>query len=428
MSAYKKIELPNGTRVILVPHKDVSSVTVLTLYEVGSRYETEALSGASHYIEHMMFKGTERRPNTMSISRDLDAVGAEYNAFTSKDYTGYYIKLQADKLELAADMLEDMVYHSLYRPQDLDSERKVIIEEIRMYEDNPLMLVEELMEQEVFCGTPLGRRITGTVETMMGIGREELVKYRDAYYAPERTVVAIAGKFDEEEALALIRQKWGSRKPGKAAKPYLPFAAGRTCYNKPRVRLLTKETEQVQLALGFPAYPYGHPRLAALNVMSNILGGTMSSRLFLTVREKEGLAYFIRSASNPYQDVGTLAIQAGLAKDRLEQALNIIVKELHKIASSDVTAEELSRAKENIKGRTVLGLEDSSQLADWYAKQELLVRRTDTPEDKLKKIAAVTKDEVRRVAADIFRAKRMTTAIIGPYEDGTAFTKHAELL
>jgi len=375
-----------------------------------------------------MFKGTERRPNTMSISRDLDSVGAEYNAFTGKDYTGYYIKLQANKLDLAADMLEDMIYHSQYRPADLDSERKVILEEIRMYDDNPLMLVEELMEQELFRGHALGRRIAGSVETMMGIGREELVKYRDAYYAPERTVVALAGKFDEEDALALIKEKWGSRKPGPVAKPYLPFAVGQAGYAKPRVRLLTKETEQVQLVLGFPAYPYGHPRLPALTVMSNILGGTMSSRLFLTVREKEGLAYFIRSSANPYQDTGTFAIQAGLAKDRLEKALQIIAKELHRISSADVTAEELARAKENIKGRTVLDLEDSSKLASWYASQELLVRRTETPEDKIKKIVAVTKDDVRRAAADVFRAKRMTTAVIGPYKDDSAFLKHAEIL
>lgn len=428
MNNCKKVTLSNGTRVMLIPSVGTAAVTLLALYEVGSRYESLKINGASHYIEHMMFKGTERRPNTMAISKDLDAVGAEYNAFTGKDYTGYYIRLQADKFGLAADMIEDMVYHSVYRQADLDSERKVIFEEIRMYEDNPMALVEELLEEQLYRGSSLSRRISGTIGTMTGIKRDDLVRYRDSYYVPSRTVVAVSGLFEEGEVLKLLEEKFGSRPAGKEPKKFQRFDAAKAGYGGVRFNVGRKETEQVQLALGFPAYPYGDPRMPALNLMSIILGGTMSSRLFLTVREKHGLAYFVRSSINPYQDVGNLTIQAGLAKDRVHQAIGLILKEIDRIRSKDVTEEELTRAKDNLKGRLTLNLEDSSQLADWYAKQELMVKRAETPAEKLAKIFAVTRQDVRRAAADVFRNQRMTLAIVGPYADNKEFVRHAKVL
>ncbi len=428
MFEYKKLKLKNGVRAILIPHEETAAATVLALYEVGSRYEPAELSGASHYIEHMMFKGTTRRPDTLSISKDLDSVGADYNAFTGKDYTGYYIKLQADRLPLAVDMLEDMVYHSVYRPHDLMSERQVILEEIRMYDDNPMMLVEELMEEELFKGSTLGRRIAGSVESMMGIGREALVGYRDRFYVPQRTVVAVAGKFREKDAIKLLEKTYGVRPAAEPPKPFKKFSVGSADYVKTRVRLHKKDTEQVQLSLGFPAYPYGDPKLPALLLLSSILGGTMSSRLFLQVREKRGLCYFIRASINPYQDVGSLTIQSGLSKDRIHEALEVIMEELRKIRAKDVTKEELVRAKENLKGRVILSLEDSSQLADWYAKQELLQKKTESPEDRLKKIFAVTAGDIRRAAADVLRSARLSMAVIGPYDDEKPFFKHGEKL
>ncbi|MDD5251343.1 MAG: pitrilysin family protein [Patescibacteria group bacterium] len=425
---FKLIKLKNGTRVVLVPSHDTQAVTLLVQYEIGSRYETLKLNGASHYIEHMMFKGTERRPTTMDISRDLDSVGAEYNAFTGKDYTGYYIKLPADQFGLAADMLSDMLHGSLYRETDLRSERNVIIEEIRMYEDNPMMLVDTLMEEELYRGSPLGRSIAGSVETMNGIDRKPLLKYRDEYYVPERTVIAVAGRFDEAAVTELLEKHFGTRPARRSGANYRRFELKKAGYRAPRVKLRTRETEQVQMALGFPAYAYGDERMAALNVMSNILGGTMSSRLFTTVREKAGLAYFVHSSVNPYQDIGNLMVQAGLAKDKFEKGLQLIVRELKRISEKPVAAAELSRAKENIKGRLTLALEDSSRLADWYAKQELLIRKTESPEEKLKKIFAVTPAQVQRVAHDIFRRERMTLALIGPYDKGDKFLAHAKSL
>jgi predicted Zn-dependent peptidase len=427
MISHKKTELSNGTRVVLVPHRDTAAATVLVLYEVGSRYESLKSNGSSHYIEHMMFKGTTRRPTTMDISRDLDSVGADYNAFTSKDYTGYYIKLEAEKLPLAVDMLEDMLYHSAYRPKDLLAERNVILEEIHMYEDNPMMFVEELMEEELYGNTGLGRRISGTAQTMAGIEREALIAYRDAYYVPSRTVIAVAGKYDEDTVIALLEKTFGVRKEKKPPKPFEPFSFA-TGFTKPRVRIEHKDTEQVQLAIGFPAYGYPHPDLTALHVLSTILGGTMSSRLFMSVREKKGLAYSVRSSANPYQDVGNLVIQAGLAKAKVHQAIAIIMKELAKMKAKPVTAEELTRAKEYLKGKMLLGLEDSSHLASWFAQQELLKRRTDTVEERLAKVFAVTEKDIRRIANDVFRSKRMTMALIGPFRDAKPFVKHAALL
>ena len=428
MNEHKKLQLSNGLRVLLVPCEGTAAVTMLALFEVGSRYEGLKLNGASHYIEHMMFKGTERRPHTMIISRDLDSVGADYNAFTGKDHTGYYIKLQAGKFELAADMLEDMVYHSLYRQADLDSERNVIAEEIRMYEDNPMMLVEELLEEELYRGSSLGRPISGTVKTMAGIGRGDLVGYRDGYYVPSRTVLAVAGNFNEAEVMASLEAKFGQRRAAKEPRKFVRFDPAKTGQTKPRIHVRRKETEQVQLAIGFPAYPYGDARMPALNLLSIILGGTMSSRLFIEVREKRGYAYFVRAGVNPYQDVGNLTIQAGLSREHVHDATKVILKEVDRIRTKDVTAEELERAKENLKGRLTLSLEDSSHLADWYGKQELMMRKTETPAEKLAKIYAVDREAVRRAAVDVFKNKRMAMAVIGPYEDNRPFLRHGQVL
>ena len=428
--AYQKAILKNGTRVVLVPHRDTAAATLLVLYEVGSRYETAKLNGAAHFIEHMMFKGTTKRPNTMTISRDLDSVGADYNAFTGKDYTGYYIRLQADKLPLAVDMLDDMVHHSLYREKDIVSERKVIHEEIHMYDDNPMMLVDDLLEEEVFRGSTLGWRISGTDATMNGINRAPMLAFRNAFYVPARTVVAVAGRFDEKEVLKMLEASFGRGAKKREPKSFPKFSVAKAGYRGVRVRLHHKETEQVQVALGWPAYGLADSRLASLSLMSIILGGTMSSRLFLSVREKEGLAYFIRSSMGAYQDVGTFSIQAGLAKAPVHKALGIIMRETAKLKSTLVTTEELTRAKEYVKGKMLLNLEESSNLAEWYAKQELLQRKVASPEEKLARIFAVTREDIRRVAQDILKPSRMTLVAIGPYseKDKPAFAKHAAAL
>jgi predicted Zn-dependent peptidase len=423
----ERITLKNGTRVILVQNHETEAVTVLALYEVGSRYESKKLNGAAHFIEHMMFKGTKRRPNTMAISRDLDAVGADYNAFTYKDFTGYYIRLQSDKLGLATDMLHDMLYHSKFSAADVDPERKVIYEELRMYDDNPMMVVEERMEEELYNGSSLGWRIGGTVETMAGITRDGLVGFRDKHYIPSKTVLALAGKFDRESAIAMLEKTFGSVAKTKTPPPFTAFKP-LTPPKAPRVKLEYKETEQVQLAIGWPAYGYGHPLMPALKVMSIILGGTMSSRLFMQVREKRGLAYSVSCGTNPYQDTGHVTVQAGLAKERFDAALKVILAELKKMKDKDVTTEELKRAKEYFKGKMVLSLEDSSHMADWFARQELLQHRTETMDQRIAQMFAVTKADVRKVANDVFRRNTAAVAVIGPFKDPEPIAKRFETL
>lgn len=291
MSLYQKSTLKNGTRVIMVPSHDTQACTVLVLFEVGSRYESAKLAGASHFVEHMMFKGTKRRPTTMDISRDLDSVGADYNAFTGKDYTGYYIKLNAAKTELAVDMLNDMLFHSAYAHEECEREREVIKEEINMYEDNPMMLSEELLEGLVYDGT-LSRPIAGTHRTMDGIDRAALLRWRDAYCVPSRMVIAVAGKIDGR-IMKMLEAGFGRVPEPKKRPP--AFASSTLRGGGPRLALKQKETEQIQFALGFPGYPYGHPKMAALSVLSVILGGGMSSRLFTQIRERRGLAYSVRT-------------------------------------------------------------------------------------------------------------------------------------
>lgn len=418
MPSYTRTTLKNGTRVIMVPSHDTQACTVLALFEVGSRYETPKLAGASHFVEHMMFKGTERRPSTLGITRELDAVGADYNAFTGKDHTGYYIRLMADKAGLAVDMLHDMLFRSTYPEAECEREREVIKEEINMYEDNPMMQAEELLEGLVYRGT-LARPISGTHATMDGIRRGALVKYRDTWYAPSRMVIAVAGKIGPEMP-ALLESTFGTVpeppvKPGSYPASPLRLGGG------PRLALKYKKTEQVQLALGFPGLPYGHRGIAALAVLSNILGGGMSSRLFTEVRERRGLAYSVRSSLSPYQDVGNLVIQAGLTKARIDEGISVILAELGKAAKEGVTEEELSRAKEYIKGKTVLGLEESSALAEFFAKQELLQRKISTPEERLKRIDAVTREEVRAAAREAFRTPNISAALIGPFKDEARF-------
>ncbi|MEK9152121.1 MAG: pitrilysin family protein [Patescibacteria group bacterium] len=424
---HRIVHLSNCTRVVLVPHRDTAAATILVLYEVGSRYERHRVSGASHFIEHMMFKGTKRRPTTLSISRDLDAVGADYNAFTGKDYTGYYIRLQADKLPLAVDMLEDMLYHSNFSAKEINSERKVIHEEIRMYDDNPAAAVDEILEEELYRGSPLGWKISGTVETMMGIGRADLIAHRDAYYIPSRTVIAVAGRFDEESTLAMLEEKFGGiKEPGRKPRAYAPFR--RAGQSAPLAAVRRKDTEQVQVSIGFPGFKYKDPQMPAATLMSVILGGTMSSRLFTEVRERRGLAYTVRSSVSPYQDCGDVGIQAGLAKDRVHQAVAVIMRELKKIAAKKVSDGELTRAKENIKGRMSIDFEDSSRLADWYGRQELLTAKIETPEDRIAMISAVSADDIRAVAEQVFNPKYMAIAVVGPFDDPAPFSAHAKIL
>ncbi len=408
----------------LIPVTGTDAATVLVLVKVGSRYETPELNGASHFIEHLMFKGTKRRPNTQAISRALDSIGAEFNAFTGKDRTGYYVKAASTHLPLAIDMLYDMLWHSKFDAKEVKRERGVIIEEINMYHDNPIMYAEDLFEQAMFAGSSLGWEIAGSRKTMLGMPRRKVMDFHKEHYVPSKIVVAVAGKINCQKVMKLIRDTFGKVKANKVEPSvFAPF--GELAMQKePRVKLQYKKTKQIQIALGFPSVGKMDERVPAAKLLASILGGTMSSRLFLSVRERRGLAYFIRASESEYEDVGTFMIQAGLDMDRLGLAVRTIMRELRLIKNQGVTAEELKRAKDNLRGRVILTLEDSMRQAEFYAEQELFLDKVKTPSQRLAEFDGVSRQDIQKVAREIIDFKRLCIAGIGPYKTPESLLKH----
>lgn len=417
---YSKHTLPNNVRVILAPQNATKTVTVLVLFGVGSRYEEKRINGISHFIEHMMFKGTKRRPTALSISKELDAVGAEYNAYTSKEVTGYWIKTSHDKLELALDLVSDMLYNSKFDADEIEREKKVICEEQHMYRDNPMMHVDTLLERIMFEPSSLGWDIGGDDEVIMSMTRNDMVHFRDSHYHGKNLVVGVAGNIDEDKSLTLVKKHFGvSWEKGVNANRHSPFK--RRLQTKPRVLVHYKDTEQVQVDMGFHSFAYTDPRVYAAALLGTILGGGMSSRLFIAIRERRGLCYSIRARHESYLDTGVFSIQSGLDKSRIKEALTEICKQLHSIAAKGVTAAELKRAQDNARGRTAIALEDSENVVSWFVGQEVLTKKISTPEEKLAKLDAVTREDVQKIAKYLFQTKNINFAIIGPYKDAKEF-------
>lgn len=408
----QKQTLKNGLRLITAQTPWTKAVTLLVIAKVGSRYEHHETNGISHFIEHLMFKGTKKRPTTLHISRELDRVGAEYNAFTAKDHTGYYIKVAKEHLPLAADILFDMLQNSLFKEEEVERERKVILEEIKMYYENPLMHIGDLFEQSLYANHSLGWDIAGDAKTMANIGRKDIISFFKSYYGPANVTVTVAGDLDKKDHTLI--EKYAKQFHGK--KELAPVFDKFTWHAGVGAILDTRPVEQVQVELGFPAYEYAHKMIPALHVLNVILGGNMSSRLFISVRERRGLAYSVRSDASSYEDTGSFAVHAGLDSKRLDEALKVIVQELKKIRKG-VTKKELADAKEFIKGKITLSFEDTLEIAGWYGRQEVLTGKTMTPEEKLKEIKAVTLAQIQNVARDIIKPENMRCALIGPVDN-----------
>ncbi len=407
----------NGVRFVGIPLKDAQTATILVLVGVGSRFENNYNNGISHFIEHMMFKGTKKRPTAFAISSEVDGIGAEFNAYTSKDYTGYFIKADAKHLDLAIDVLSDMVLRSKFEAKEIAREKGVIIEEINMREDNPLMHIEDLLEQVMFQGNTLGYSIAGQKKNIKQIKRQDFIDYYSKFYRGENIVIAIAGRYSDADVETIEKKFAFSARPADGS-----FSKFQVRQAKPRVSVMFKDTKQVQLALGFYGYPYRHDSLPALKVLSTILGGNMSSRLFLRVRERNGLAYFVRSYTESYKDTGNLFIQSGLDKTRIDKALSVILDELAKIKRG-VNDEELKRAKNYLSGQLALDLEDTADISRWYAMQELMTERIVTPKEKISMIAAASKDQIKLVANEVINFSHLNLAVIGPYKDTARFER-----
>jgi predicted Zn-dependent peptidase len=416
--------LPGGLRVITESLPAVRSAAFGIWAGVGSRDEDPAYAGATHYLEHLLFKGTEHR-SALDISAAIDAVGGELNAFTAKEYTCYYARVLDADVPLAIDVLTDMVTSSLIEPKDVDAERGVILDEIAMNDDDPSDTVHEAFAAQLFGDTPMGRPILGTAGSINSITRDQIAGHYAARYKPENLVVAAAGSLDHAEVVELTRSAFGRALTG-AADP-LPARLSRPGHDPgpgpagTGVRLVSRGIEQANLVLGCGGLSRTDDRRFALGVLNAALGGGMSSRLFQEVREKRGLAYSVYSFSSQHADSGMWGVYAGCMPAKADEVLAICQDEIAKVISGGLTDDELSRGKGQLRGSIVLGLEDPSSRMSRLGKAELVYPRLEPVEEILAAIGAVTHDDVREVAAAVL-AQPKALAVVGPFDDAGAFT------
>ncbi|MBU0612844.1 insulinase family protein [Patescibacteria group bacterium] len=417
---YQKKTFSNGMKGIVAPLKETKTITLLVLVKVGSRYENANVNGVSHFIEHMMFKGTKRRPTTLEISKELDGIGAEFNAFTGKDHTGYYIKANFEKTELVFDILSDALINSQFDLTELNRERKVIEEEINMYRDNPQMHIGSLFEELVYGEKSfLGQQISGPKSVIRNVTRQQMMQFKRSFYKPKNTLVVVAGNISPTKGFNLIQNYFKFPKEAKKVPVFKKSVTKQTC---PQIKLEFRKTEQAQLCIGFPAYSYFHKDVDALALLNIILGGNMSSRLFINIRERQGLCYLVRSSANIYEDVGNMVVQAGLDRKRVKQATRAILKVVQDVKQNGVTDEELTKSKDFLRGKLTIEMEDSESIAGWYGAQQLLKNQTLTIEEKFKSIQKVTLNDIKRVANDIFKTQLINLVIIGPFSKSSEFT------
>lgn len=422
---FNKKTLPNGLKIITVPMPSFESATALVMVGAGSRYENSKNNGISHFLEHMAFKGTKSRPTYMEVAGLIDGIGGEFNAFTNKEYTGYYIKASKNNIEICLDLLSDMIQNSLLEPSEIEKEKGVIIEEINLYEDTPMRKIGDIYERLLYGNTPLGWDIAGEKDIIRSLKREDFTAYLESYYSPSNMTVIVAGGVEPQKGVELVEKHFANMKPFKTGKPLKIKEAQK----KPESLIKTKKTEQAHLALGFRTVPIDSPEKFPLWVLSAVLGGGMSSRLFAEVREKRGLAYYVRSSSDQYTDAGSLVITSGVDPKRAVEAVEVIISEIADLRDGKkrIKKDELKKAKESIKGHTVLELEDSRSASIFYATQDILEKKILNPSEILKKIDKVTEGEIMEVAKKYFRDKGLNLALIGDFEDKSKFEKLLKL-
>ncbi len=408
--------LKNGLRVVLAPMPGAETATVIVMTGTGSRYENDRENGLAHFLEHMFFKGTKKRPSAKRISEELDGVGAVYNAYTSKDRTAYYAKVSARYLNVALDVISDIFLNSTLPVAEIAKERGAVIQEIGMYEDMPMRSVGDVFDALVFGEEPLGRTVLGPKENIANFTRKEFVAYLKRNYVPGNTVVFIAGALSKEKTLASVKRAFG----GLAPAPVPVFIPHRWSEVSAQVAVKEKLTDQTQLVIGVPAYPYLHKDEFAQAVLAAILGGGMSSRLFIEVREKRGLAYSVHAWADKYADVGYLAAQAGVDHDKLERAVVTILAEFGKLKRNLVSKEELAKAKSLLKGTKTLSLETSDEIAGNAAGSLLSFGKIRTLEQYRASVDRVSAKDVQRVARELFTSERLRLAVIGPNHDEAA--------
>jgi predicted Zn-dependent peptidase len=417
MSVYQRQTLSNGLRVVTAPLDHAQSVACYVMLAAGSRYETADNRGIAHFSEHMFFKGTERRPTARDLSMEVDGIGGEFNAFTSKEYTAYYIRCAGEQRDRALDVLVDMLRNSKFDVDELEREKGVIIEEMNMYFDTPRDYVGSVYEELLFGSNPLGWETLGTRETIRAASRDTFMDYLHRWYTPQRMVVGVAGMVGDD-LVPRLEELLGDMDGNGAGGP-VPVEVGHA--DAAQVRIHRKDSDQANVCLGVPSYPLDHPDRYVLQLLGTILGTGMSSRLFLEVRERRGLAYYVYAMNQSYTDSGTLVAQAGVDLNRAVEAVQVIGAEFRKLAEEPVPADELEKARALAKGRFVLQTESPNGLMLWGLRREVLEGRAIEPEELLAGLDAVTAEDVLRVARDVIESEGMRLAVIGPFDDAAPF-------
>jgi len=406
----KKIKLSSGLRVVILPLKNSQTATILVLVGVGSRYETRRLNGISHFLEHTYFKGTKKQPTAKAVAETLDKIGGFYNAFTGEEYTGYYAKVASSHFEIALEWVADIFLNSKIPAKEIIKERGVIIEEINMIKDHPLSYIHKVWSNLLYGDQPAGWGVAGTKETVSAITRKDLIDYMNRGYTAEGTVVCVAGNISVKEVEKKVEQYFSHITPG----PELKRAPVIEKQLKPAIKIEEKKTDQTHLCLGVRAYNFFHPQYYTLNIIETILGRMMSSRLFVKIREELGLAYYVTTGYEACSDSGFLVTQVGVDNNKVAQVITEILKEYQKISRYRVPKNELTKAKENIKGKIALSLESSDANASFYGTQELLKKEIITVDKIYQQYEKVTADDILKTAQDIFKPEKLNLAMIGP--------------
>ncbi|HET7099075.1 MAG TPA: pitrilysin family protein [Patescibacteria group bacterium] len=420
---YKVNKLKNGIKVLTVPMPSLESVTVTVWVKTGSRNEDKKINGISHFLEHMVFKGGEKRPTAKLISEAVDSIGGEFNAATNKDWTNFYIKARAQNLETAFDVLSDMVLKPILDNEEIEREKGTIVQELNMYEDTPMIKIGDVFEELMFDGSSLGWDVGGVEKTVRNIMKNDFMRYRDIHYYPENMLVSVSGGVSQKTAINLAKKYFGNFKSRPKSK--FKVTDFKPKQSKPQFRLKTKKNEQAHFILGFVGDGRNYKNKYVQAVLSTILGGGMSSRLFTEVRERRGLAYSVRSLIDRYQEVGYIACYAGVDTKKVEEAITVVLNQHYGIANKTlpITETELSKSKEYLKGHLALGLEDTGAVGEFFAFQELFSDKVRTPEEVYKEIDKVTVNDVYKEAKRLFVPSHLNLAIIGPYTNEDKFKK-----
>jgi predicted Zn-dependent peptidase len=414
---FNKKVLKNGLRIITIPMTDNPSVTVLVMVATGSKYETKEINGISHFLEHMVFKGTPRRPKASDISRELDSIGSQYNAFTGHEFTGYYAKSDSRHLDTVIDLIADMYLNPLFEQKEIDKEKGVIVEEIRMYQDMPQSRVQDAFMEVMYGDQPVGWYIAGTEQNVRSFNREDFIKYRDTHYVAEATTIIVAGSFDEAECISKIEKAYENiLNTPKGSK-----IAVVESQQSPRIKIDYRETDQTHIVIGFRSFKITDPRIPTMRVLSTILGKGMSSRLFSRMRDELGVCYYVKTDHDVMTDHGALTISAGVDNSRVEEATKEILIQCKKLKEELVSDAELKKAKDYITGTSMLGLETSEARAEFAGYQEILKGVIENPADIIAKVHKVTALDIQNLAQQIFVDTGLNMAVTGKFKDDAIF-------